>query len=209
MRIPVVCAVNGVAAGAGANIALACDLVLAARSARFIQSFIKIGLVPDAGGSFSCRGWSARRGPGAGHARRSGRCRTGGSLGHDLEGRRRRSAGGRSRNPGCASGHAADRSAGANQAGLPGIRRERPRRPTGPGARVAAGIGRHERFSRGCARIPCQAAADVHRPRLTCRRRRLLRPWRGGPVRRRCGPTIGPARALACGSKGSGPARRG
>ena len=52
MRIPVVCAVNGVAAGAGANIALACDLVLAARSARFIQSFIKIGLVPDAGGSF-------------------------------------------------------------------------------------------------------------------------------------------------------------
>ena len=52
MRLPVVCAVNGVAAGAGANIALACDLVLAGRSARFIQSFIKIGLVPDAGGSF-------------------------------------------------------------------------------------------------------------------------------------------------------------
>ena len=52
MRLPVVCAVNGFAAGAGANLALACDLVLAARSARFIQSFIKIGLVPDAGGSF-------------------------------------------------------------------------------------------------------------------------------------------------------------
>ena len=52
MAIPVVCAVNGVAAGAGANIALACDLVLAAKSARFIQSFIKVGLVPDAGGSF-------------------------------------------------------------------------------------------------------------------------------------------------------------
>lgn len=52
MDLPVVCAVNGVAAGAGANIALACDLVLAARSARFIQSFVKIGLVPDAGGSF-------------------------------------------------------------------------------------------------------------------------------------------------------------
>ncbi len=50
---PVVCAVNGVAAGAGANIALACDIVLAARSARFIQSFAKIGLVPDAGGSWS------------------------------------------------------------------------------------------------------------------------------------------------------------
>lgn len=52
LRKPVVCAVNGVAAGAGANIAFACDIVLAARSARFIQSFAKIGLVPDSGGTF-------------------------------------------------------------------------------------------------------------------------------------------------------------
>jgi 2-(1,2-epoxy-1,2-dihydrophenyl)acetyl-CoA isomerase len=50
---PIVCAVNGVAAGAGANVALACDIVLAARSARFIQAFAKIGLIPDAGGSWS------------------------------------------------------------------------------------------------------------------------------------------------------------
>jgi 2-(1,2-epoxy-1,2-dihydrophenyl)acetyl-CoA isomerase len=50
---PIVCAVNGVAAGAGANIALACDIVLAAKSARFIQAFAKIGLIPDAGGSWS------------------------------------------------------------------------------------------------------------------------------------------------------------
>lgn len=49
---PVVCAVNGVAAGAGANIALACDIVLAAQSAKFIQAFSKIGLIPDAGGSW-------------------------------------------------------------------------------------------------------------------------------------------------------------
>jgi 2-(1,2-epoxy-1,2-dihydrophenyl)acetyl-CoA isomerase len=49
---PIVCAVNGVAAGAGANLALACDLVIAARSATFVQAFSRLGLVPDSGGSF-------------------------------------------------------------------------------------------------------------------------------------------------------------
>jgi 2-(1,2-epoxy-1,2-dihydrophenyl)acetyl-CoA isomerase len=49
---PIVCAVNGPAAGAGANIALACDIVLAAKSAQFLQAFARIGLIPDAGGSF-------------------------------------------------------------------------------------------------------------------------------------------------------------
>src|SRR6185312_8095373 len=50
--MPVVCAVNGVAAGAGANLALACDIVLAARSANFIQAFSRIGLIPDCGGTW-------------------------------------------------------------------------------------------------------------------------------------------------------------
>ena len=49
---PVVCAVNGVAAGAGANIALNCDIVVAKKSASFIQAFSKIGLIPDSGGTF-------------------------------------------------------------------------------------------------------------------------------------------------------------
>lgn len=53
LEFPVVCAVNGVAAGAGANVALACDIVLAAESARFIQSFAKVGLMPDAGGTWT------------------------------------------------------------------------------------------------------------------------------------------------------------
>jgi 2-(1,2-epoxy-1,2-dihydrophenyl)acetyl-CoA isomerase len=65
LQMPVIAAVNGVAAGAGANIALACDLVIAARSASFVQAFSKLGLVPDSGGTW----WLPRL---VGHARAMG-----------------------------------------------------------------------------------------------------------------------------------------
>ncbi|PTB18320.1 2-(1,2-epoxy-1,2-dihydrophenyl)acetyl-CoA isomerase [Trinickia symbiotica] len=51
LPLPVIAAVNGIAAGAGANLALACDITLAARSSSFVQSFVKIGLIPDSGGT--------------------------------------------------------------------------------------------------------------------------------------------------------------
>ncbi|ENU42254.1 2-(1,2-epoxy-1,2-dihydrophenyl)acetyl-CoA isomerase PaaG [Acinetobacter seifertii] len=65
MPKPVICAVNGVAAGAGANIALACDLVIAAKSANFVQAFCRLGLVPDSAGT-----WFLLRA--VGHARAMG-----------------------------------------------------------------------------------------------------------------------------------------
>ncbi|HEU4850656.1 MAG TPA: 2-(1,2-epoxy-1,2-dihydrophenyl)acetyl-CoA isomerase PaaG [Telluria sp.] len=73
LPIPVICAVNGVAAGAGANLALACDIVLAAKSASFVEVFCKLGLIPDTGGT-----WHLPRL--VGHARATGLAMLGGKL---------------------------------------------------------------------------------------------------------------------------------
>ncbi len=61
LPFPVLCAVNGVAAGAGANLALLCDLVIARKSAKFVQSFANIGLLPDTGGTWSLPHLAGRR----------------------------------------------------------------------------------------------------------------------------------------------------
>lgn len=73
MPKPVICAVNGVAAGAGTNIALACDLVIAAKSANFVQAFCRLGLVPDSAGT-----WFLPRA--VGHARAMGLALLGNKL---------------------------------------------------------------------------------------------------------------------------------
>ena len=84
---PIVAAVNGVAAGGGANLALACDIVLAARSARFDQAFVRISLMPDLGGTwFLPHSVGDARARGARHAGQLGAGRGGRTHGHDLAG---------------------------------------------------------------------------------------------------------------------------
>ncbi len=105
---PVICAVNGVAAGAGATLALGCDIVLAARSAKFVMAFSKLGLVPDCGGSWFLPRVAGRARDGAGAAGRQPQRGTGRAVGNDLATGGRFRTGGYQSATGAPSGGATD-----------------------------------------------------------------------------------------------------
>jgi 2-(1,2-epoxy-1,2-dihydrophenyl)acetyl-CoA isomerase len=149
---PVVCAVNGVAAGAGANIALACDLVLAADTASFIQAFSKIGLVPDNGGTF----FLPRL---VGMARATALS----MLGEKVTAEQAAQYGMIYRVvPRAGAGDAAHAGIGTHQACAQRLTDERPRSPTRPRGGAAARGGSHGRLRRGRARFPAEAEAELH-----------------------------------------------
>ena len=162
---PVVCAVNGVAAGAGANLALGCDIVLAARSAKFIQAFCKLGLVPDSGGTYLLPRL-------VGHARAMGLALLGEPLSAEqaaawgliwrvVDDAQLMRRGDRARPPSRAP---ADQGPGADQTGTGRVLRQHPRPAARPRARPAA-RGRPDRgLWRGRAGVPREAPAGVQGP---------------------------------------------
>ena len=169
LPFPVVAAVNGVAAGAGANIALNCDIVLAARSAKFIQAFAKIGLVPDSGGT-----WVLPRLVGMARARGLA------MLAEPLPAEKAESWGliwkavddaelmGEAEKMCAQFRHRADRGAGADQARARCFRDQHRRSAARSRARPAARGRQHARLCRGRARLHGKARAQLQRPqRLT------------------------------------------
>ena len=162
LPFPVVAAVNGVAAGAGCNIALACDIVLAARAATFVQSFAKIGLVPDSGGT-----WILPRLIGPARARAlaltaepvpAEKAESWGMIWKALRGRRAL-VGSAQALPALRFG--TDARAGADQTrARPGLG-ERPRRPARPRTRIPARSEPDARLCGGRARVPGKARAGV------------------------------------------------
>ncbi len=161
---PVVCAVNGVAAGAGANIALACDIVLAARSASFIQAFCKIGLVPDAGGSYVLPRLVGMARAGAlmllGDKLSAEQAAQWGLIWRvvddaELMGEATSLARHLARQP--------TRALGAHQAGAQCELRQHARPAARPRARSPDGRRRHRGFPRGRRGLPRQAGAEVFR----------------------------------------------
>ena len=159
LPLPVVCAVNGVAAGAGANIALACDIVIAAKSASFVQAFSKIGLLPDAGGTYLPAAAGRHRArDGSGDARRQALRRAGGELGADLEVRRRRRVAGDRRRAAAATGEPRRR-AGSPRPSRRSTppRATRSKRSSISSATCSASSGAAPTIAKACARSPPSA----------------------------------------------------
>ena len=165
---PVVTAVNGAAAGAGVGVALAGDVVLAARSARFILSFARLGAVLDGGTSQflqRCIGAARAR---CGADRRSAHCADGGRLGPGLAVRRRRAAAGRSAHDGAPTGRRRAAGAGDDQAAARRRLGRRPGRHAGgrgrraePRLRHAGPEGRRERLRREARAAFCRALSPI------------------------------------------------
>ena len=164
LPIPVVAAVNGPCAGAGCSLALAADIVIAARSAYFLQAFVNIGLIPDAGAT-----WLLPRLAGRARAmemmmlgeRIPGR--TGARMGPDRPGRRRRGAGqrgGRARHP---AGPGADGRAGPDPAAGAQFRASVAQRRAGRGTGGPARRRQYRGLQVGGPRLPAEAAGAVQR----------------------------------------------
>ena len=163
LPFPVVCAVNGIAAGASCNIALGCDIVLAARSASFLQPFARLGIIPDAGGT-----WLLPRLVGQARARGLAllaepiSAETGGAMGPDLEGGRRRQADERGGKALRAFRQRADLRLCADQArvrrggGQRSFNAARPRTQTAARGRIASGL------CGGREGVSGEAQADVY-----------------------------------------------
>ncbi len=176
LPLPVIAAVNGTAAGAGANLALACDLVLAARSASFIQAFVKIGLVPDSGGTWFLPqrvGMARALGP-RHHRRQTGRGESR-KLGTRLASRRRRGArrrSGQTRRPPRPAANPRNR---RDQAGHARKRDANARSATRPRARSATRARRIPRLRGRRASLHGKTRTALRGP-LTCRHNRTAPP---------------------------------
>ena len=183
LPLPVVAAVNGVAAGAGCNLALACDIVIAARSASFVQAFSRIGLVPDCGGT-----WFLPRLIGTARARAlmmlaeplpADTAAEWGMIWRVVDDDRLMQE---AQALDGASRVRPDRRARADQTGARRKRRQRSRRPARSRARPADRGGRNPGPCRRRARLSRKARAGLHRPpRLTalaglCPKSRNCRP---------------------------------
>ena len=161
LELPIVGAVNGVAAGAGMSLALACDITLAARSATFLQAFAKLGLVPDSGSTYFLPRLIGEA-----------RARALALLAEKITAEQAAAWGliwkvvddaadGRGDGARAPLRDPADQGARAHQAGARRLARQQPRRPARPRARPAARAGPHAGLSRGRGRVLRETRAEI------------------------------------------------